>query len=444
MSDVPKIVHDRLRAAVPREAHPDADMLTAFAEQALSGGEREMVVRHLAHCGDCREVIALSIPPLEAVPPAEGARDEVSARATLNARSRSWFAWPTLRWAGLAAGVVAVASVLILQPGKQPERTAPAALLQDENKVRATDVVAERVTPVVNELSHSTAERPVKPGSALVLEKRTARRDAPEPRREQTRIASASVPPANDKREGSVETKQSFAFSATTAASTGGNYSVEKVPAAPTASAKTAITASDALNGSSQEVVVVNGAAVEVQPSPAEGKLMARNAEPLPINKAKPAAKEEGDLKSQVEGGETQAQSAPAYLGSNSTLALQKQRSKQSKDRNIAAQWSLAQGRLQRSVDAGGTWQIALQLEHPLLSFGARGGDVWAGGQSGTLFHSADSGTTWAMVQPSTNAGALAADIVAIEIRGPADVVLSTSNNESWSSTDGGKTWEKK
>ena len=74
MSDAPKIVHDRLRAATPREAHPDADMLTAFAEQALSGAEREGVMRHLARCVDCREVVALSLPPLEAAAPPQPAR----------------------------------------------------------------------------------------------------------------------------------------------------------------------------------------------------------------------------------------------------------------------------------------------------------------------------------------------------------------------------------
>jgi photosystem II stability/assembly factor-like uncharacterized protein len=123
-------------------------------------------------------------------------------------------------------------------------------------------------------------------------------------------------------------------------------------------------------------------------------------------------------------------------------VVAQKTRSKQSKD--VSAQWSLAQGRLQRSVDAGTTWQIALQLERPLLSFGTRGGDVWAGGQGGTLFHSTDSGTTWTMVQPSTKSESLKSDIVAIDVHGPAEIVLSTSGNESWSTADAGKTWDKK
>lgn len=46
MTEVPKIVHHRLRAAMPaaellEQMHPEADVLTAFAEQALSApGER--------------------------------------------------------------------------------------------------------------------------------------------------------------------------------------------------------------------------------------------------------------------------------------------------------------------------------------------------------------------------------------------------------------------
>ena len=54
-SEVPKIVYDRLRTAAPEpdsnavaRPHPDADLLTAFAEQALSAPELEEVRHHLA------------------------------------------------------------------------------------------------------------------------------------------------------------------------------------------------------------------------------------------------------------------------------------------------------------------------------------------------------------------------------------------------------------
>jgi hypothetical protein len=194
--------------------------------------------------------------------------------------------------------------------------------------------------------------------------------------------------------------------------------------------------------GSSRETVVVNGSAGVLQPAPMEDRLTARNVAAPPIEKAKPAAKEEAQLKAQAENDEAQKKLPGAMSASSQLIVLQKARSKQSKD--VAAQWSLTQGRLQRSLDAGATWQIALQLQHPLLSFGMRGSDVWAGGGAGTLFHSTDSGTTWTMVQPSTKSESLSSDIVAIEVRSPAEIVLSTSDNESWTTGDAGKTWEKK
>src|ERR1700691_6281016 len=78
MSEVPKIVYDRLRAAqlrqafpddaTPKPAHPDADLLTAFAEQSLTATERDGVLAHLALCDDCREVASLALPAADLVP----------------------------------------------------------------------------------------------------------------------------------------------------------------------------------------------------------------------------------------------------------------------------------------------------------------------------------------------------------------------------------------
>jgi hypothetical protein len=70
MTEVPKIVYDRLRAAQknrvvpdgalldnehPDSGHPDADLLTAFAERTLSAAERDATLEHLALCNDCRD-----------------------------------------------------------------------------------------------------------------------------------------------------------------------------------------------------------------------------------------------------------------------------------------------------------------------------------------------------------------------------------------------------
>lgn len=45
--------------------HPDADLLSAFAENALPAHEREPLLLHLATCADCRQIVALSLPPQE-------------------------------------------------------------------------------------------------------------------------------------------------------------------------------------------------------------------------------------------------------------------------------------------------------------------------------------------------------------------------------------------
>ena len=62
MQNVPKIVRDRLQAAAPAVNHPDADLLTAFAERSLPEHERTVVLEHLARCGDCRDIVALALP----------------------------------------------------------------------------------------------------------------------------------------------------------------------------------------------------------------------------------------------------------------------------------------------------------------------------------------------------------------------------------------------
>src|ERR1700693_4447974 len=104
MTEVPKIVCDRLRAALPEQAHPDADLLAAFAEQALSATERDGVLEHLSLCGDCREVVALSLPAADMAPPrtAPQTADEdgvrTVSRAGAPAPHKLSFTWPTLRW----------------------------------------------------------------------------------------------------------------------------------------------------------------------------------------------------------------------------------------------------------------------------------------------------------------------------------------------------------
>jgi hypothetical protein len=448
MFDLPKIVQDRLQAAVPRDAHPEADLLTAFAEQALSGIERENIVRHLARCGDCREVVALSIPPLETV--SRPAEDAASVPAHQSAeRSRSWFAWPNLRWAAMAAGVVIVGSVLVLRPGQQPNSMVPSKQLVAENKGPAPaadskvdaafeaklDAKANSIAPAVNLPSSLASARRTRADRLAADQSLRADRGELASERERARTARGSVASLANQGTDSLGTKRFF-------------YQDKELP--PQASApspgptlNSVIAESDSLKRST-ETVEVTGEATQIQTTPVEEKLMAR-AEPqaISIEKAKPAAK--AGAASQAPKNEvvsSQENSSSRYLQKQPAAAVQMQGASRSKD--VPAQWALANGKLQRSVDSGSTWEVALQLQHALLAVGNRGSDVWVGGEAGTLFHSVDSGATWTILQPSSKAGTLTTDIVAIDIRSPAEVVLSTSNYETWATLDAGKTWEKR
>jgi hypothetical protein len=97
MQDVPKIVRERLKVATPALNHPDADMLTAFSERSLPEVERDIVIEHLARCGECREIVAFALPETEAL------------ETVVRPAASGWFAWPALRWGFVSAGIVLVA-----------------------------------------------------------------------------------------------------------------------------------------------------------------------------------------------------------------------------------------------------------------------------------------------------------------------------------------------
>jgi hypothetical protein len=234
----------------------------------------------------------------------------------------------------------------------------------------------------------------------------------------------------------------------------------DKLPATPSASAG-AFHYDARSSRVASETVEVSGAAAAVTTEPsAENALVARNNahgnDAPAIEKAKPALQgKQADEEEQ----KTPAAAVPGPVRlqarnvmSAATLAST---AKQSLAPHVT--WAISAGVLQRSLDSGQNWQDALRADHPLLCYASHDEDVWTGGQAGILFHSANSGVTWAQVQPSIKARQLGSDITHIELRhnelrgnlrddarGPAEIIVSTSNNEIWSSADDGKTWDRK
>ena len=407
-------------------AHPDADLLTAFAEQALSATERDGVLEHLALCGDCREVVALALPAeapaVAATPEADRADSQMQRRMPEATKSRlSVFAWPTLRWAALAAGVALAASVFLLRSDKQNVATLHPASPPVAVTAPPT-AVPQAALPSMDRPARLTRSDTAKSEPELFLSKK----------RKADQAASAPVPAQSgvliaDNKRDKVQADR------LTAGLPAGVRAFDD-----DASARAATT----------EAVEVSGAAVTPKSAPSTAAtLMARNEAPA-IEKAKPAFQGlDSEPQKDVEQNRDERQKAQATpvsrmaksMPMRGATALQLESMKQT--RNVT--WTITSGILLQSTDSGHSWQNAVRANHPLLCYASHDEDVWTGGQAGTLFHSADGGLTWAQVQPAIKTQPLSADVIHIDVRGPAEVVVSTSNNETWTTTDDGKTWEK-
>lgn len=105
-------------------------------------------------------------------------------------------------------------------------------------------------------------------------------------------------------------------------------------------------------------------------------------------------------------------------------------------------QWTLsAKGAVQRSFDAGRTWQtvpVAKAVFRALCSVGTH---IWVGGKAGVLYHSADSGLTWMRLTPVSSGRQLGADINQVNFFDPLNGEVGTANSELWTTSDGGQTW---
>ena len=150
MEPLPKLVHQRLQATAKAGVHPDPDLLACFAERSLSESERAPLLEHLANCADCRQIVSLSLPPLEPQPAAGAAAAWPSGPA-------GWYR-QGLRWAAVAACVVVAGGAVILGRHALATKKSLVALQQTQSTPnedskqtrtldRADQIVARAETP---------------------------------------------------------------------------------------------------------------------------------------------------------------------------------------------------------------------------------------------------------------------------------------------------------
>ena len=467
MTEVPKIVRDRLRTARSGEGsprlnsadamHPDADLLTAFSEHALSPTERDGVLDHLGLCADCREVIAVALPALDNAAATIAAETDADRAAPIARKADSIgqrsprFSWANLRWATVATAAAVMAAVLLLRPGKlnQPTLPTPNTQIATAEPPAAAAQIASRATDQVAALAKTEGVRSTPEMRSGV------RLETKPPRKPDAGLAGAPPQPTNigtlladnrlsDEKKGRDKDQRQDSLRADLSAAP-----------MPMLMAGGAVAPSPVSRGANETIEVASAAAsVETTPS-FDGPLTARAAAPA-IEKAKPALKEMDASSNEANvnraSTKTKEEETTDAAGSYSVAKSQAPDSVYARKMALPAgaalsthvTWAIVEGSLQRSLDGGQSWQSVLRADHPLQCYAGHDRTVWVGGMAGTLFHSADGGLTWIRVHPIAQDQTLNAAITHIDMLASGELVLSTSNSETWTSADGVTNWVKK
>jgi hypothetical protein len=475
MQNVPKIVPERLKAATSAVDHPDADVLTAFTERSLAGDERAVVLEHLARCGDCRDIVALSLPATE---PMEAA---VKPPAT------AWLAWPVLRWGLVAAGVVAIASVGIVQYQRRVRPETTAAKSSARFEVAANEAKNQSLPPVVPSGSGPKTDKI----QALPMAALTDSFGAPSA----TFDENKSTVRAEASRTPGVPPSVGFGRGASLAI--GGrlahgprmanqwpqqNAVQNQAPAPPSPFAKQQ--AAGDLSANMQVNAVSETVAVESQTTQLGAQTQAvdgRQTEAREIKDQPAAAQPAGEDYSSVR--VDKAKPAESAQTANGAAAMRATLQSSQPFASPVLAWSApaprwtinSAGGLKRSFDQGNTWQdvdvdanpasiaatsfeiagktsrakrkdgekVAQKLAPAFRAVAATGPEVWAGGSSGLLYHSLDAGDHWTRVVPASVGAMLTGDIVGLEFPDLQHAKVSTSTAEIWTTSDDGQTWQK-
>jgi len=384
MTELPKIVGQRLQAGSPPAAHPDPDLLNAFVEQSLGRHERAQIVEHLSQCSDCREVLAFSFPE-PATPGVVGAKPN----------RVPWLSWPVLRWSALATAVVVIGAAVGLhyQPGRS---------LGGGGSTPRTDA------PLVAEKAAAPAVLPA-PSNELATSRQSSQ--AAEVKRDLASAGAAKKPAEPSRHEG---------------VKVVGGPSEAGRSLAPAANlAQPALEANAETKEANVTTVnsVQNSAMDELVPGRAKDAGQELRGPPANMQLAT------GMLAKQKAG----AAAAAGNLPTTPATAY-------------VARWTLtSDGTLERSLDSGKTWKtIPVNNQTSFRALAANGMDIWVGGSRGALYHSTDAGQDWTQVHPVAEGEALTADIIGVQFSDPEHGTLTTSTEETWVTSDAGQTWQKK
>jgi photosystem II stability/assembly factor-like uncharacterized protein len=490
MQNVPKIVRDRLRAATSVANHPDADVLTAFAERSLPQSERGIVLEHLARCDDCRDVVALALPAPEEI------------QTVITPARGGWLTWPAVRWGFVTAGVLAIVALGVLQ-------------LERRSPMREA---AKQTAPVEVATSHPP-NQPAPPAAASFEKKE---KSMPAVSSSANAISAGKTSPELDRRGLIARAEQLPRVMTPRGGGAAGSALGGPVafggPKMPTQwqqqNAQVQASSPFRPSGAGKQQAADQTANLNIPP-PSQTVAVEASSQAPPVN---PEGQNRVETKNQESRAEAQSgkpqvrldyaaeavgkAKAPVDVEAANVAVPQTEASANAQElpaatgnfgltaRNLAQlsvpapsrppRWTITSaGNLARSFDQGKTWQDvdvnaslapamslngvggiskaarakddyadkkAQKTALPSVTFravAAIGAEVWAGGSNGALYHSADAGGHWTQVVPSVGDAILSGDIVVLEFSDPQHGKITTSTAEIWITSDGGQTWQK-
>jgi hypothetical protein len=372
----------------------------------------------------------------------------------------------------VAAGILLVTSVGILQYRQRPQQNA--AVVSSPGRLEEKIVTAlqspqpSASTPAVRAI---TPQAPAKQNPAHNLS-RALRADAADHPVWSPKAISPAPQPMNRAGavggigsgigSGSGEAAKNYQMQPQNDAFAFSPAAKEAAPAAPSQQV--------AVSGASQAVPLESETAQLESQFQEQNKLAKNQAEPppqkQPLNNL--------DVVKAKDSVPPQAESSVVFapMVNSSKVALQK-------GMLATPRWAISStGALQRSFDAGQTWEdvnvaeVALagrlktdstsayqaDLQDKKLqkkwkkesnaglvfrAMAAMGAEVWVGGSGAILYYSLDSGVHWTRVLPTEAGTLLTGDVVGVELSDAEHTSVSTSTGEIWITADHGQTWHK-
>ena len=423
-------------------AHPEAELLNAFAENALASKERESVLTHLAVCANCREIVGLAV-----VARPEG--------APLVKPARAGFRWATFQWAAVAASVAIVAVAVLVVGPKQSRRTesAPVAL----HRQSAEPPSAPAASSTSNAVADNRASLP-KPEANTTTRLQADKAKAANGVGTGSAAGGAAVGGLVGGMRQSAQEQRNTDLDAL-AKSPGKKESAAEPAAKSAPSRDFAYTTS-----ASTSDTFVTGRATPSANQPTQGASAGKQIAQAPVAPAnavdgeRAKAEEQTKISNDLKKNESSNLSVAANTESvqlsskaRSTTSMYKVNAKSAAiggivstrlDGGVLRLWRVNAGKVQSSDDGGKNWgQKSPADSGPLTKVAAAGQEIFAGGKAGALFLSRDNGQTWTKVSLTGDDVTRLGDVADIRLTSPQmlDVILSTGDD--WQSNDAGRSF---